>query len=64
MVSKQFKANKDIKVRLNLCTFTLTKDSVVQVHQTDTQFRKVLVDFGERNIGWLHESFLNDFTEV
>lgn len=64
MVSKKFKANKDINVRLNLSSLILPKDAIVEVHQTDTQFRKVLVDFGNRNIGWLHESFLNDFTEV
>jgi hypothetical protein len=58
-----YKLNEDSRFRCGVSSFGLSAGANVEVKQFDKEYRKVLIDFGGRDIDWFSDSILSKFTK-
>lgn len=56
IVDRSFYINREV--------FTLKAGTIVHAIQFDNRNNKVLIDFGGRTIGWIHNHILTKFEKV
>ena len=60
----KYRLKQDGRFVCGTTAFGLSAGSVVEVRQTDTSTRKVLIDFGGRMVDWFDQTILSKFEAV
>jgi len=58
MKTGKYRVTKQVNVAMNRMAFTVVEGREINVSQIDGERGKVLIDFGNRMIGWFHKSWL------
>lgn len=60
----KFKLKEGRRFRVGVTSFECKKGKVINVRQSDTVYRKVLIDFGNDLVDWFSESILDKYFEA